>query len=364
MTGRRVLLTGTAGFIGGNMLARLARAGWQVVGCDWVRDAAQFPALVIPGLVDWVPPEDLDAWLVHHAGELDAIVHMGAISATTETDLDRLVRWNLRSTRMLWRHACRTGCRFLYASSAATYGDGSAGFEDRCDLAYLDSLRPLNPYGWSKHIADRAIAIDAAAARSPQAGWAGFKFFNVYGPGEERKGDMRSLVAKIVPELRAGRPIRLFKSHHPGYGDGEQRRDFIHVADVCDVLLRALESEALSGLYNVGTGTSRTFLDLVHAAAAALGRSCEIVFVPTPENLRTQYQYDTVASIARLQRHGLHAAPLSLEAGVADYVEHLVERASGTDQQPEVRPAALPELDPGVAELIAGLIGDHVHVRR
>lgn len=316
-----VVVTGAAGMIGSNLVARLLDAGRPVVACDWPGAAERHDWA---RGVCWVSPDHLLADLETRAAEISAIVHLGAISSTTETDVRRLELANVIPTVALWQFAARHGCKYVYASSAATYGNGDRGFADTDTLEYLDSLTPLNPYGWSKHSADQQIVAAWRSLAAAPPSWAGLKFFNVYGAGEEHKGDMRSLVRKIVPEILAGHPVRLFRSHRPDYADGEQLRDFIHVHDACSAVLKALDRDDLAGLYNVGTGVARSFLDLALATFAALGRRADIEYVDMPAAVRGQYQYYTCAEVAKARAAGIHSADFSLEEGVASYVTSLL----------------------------------------
>jgi ADP-L-glycero-D-manno-heptose 6-epimerase len=246
---------------------------------------------------------------------------MGAISATTETDVDAILKNNVRLSLDLWAVATQHALPFIYASSAATYGDGSRGFRDDEDPEALAALSPLNPYGWSKHLVDRRFATDARANRPVPRQWAGLKFFNVYGPNEAHKGDMRSVVHKIYPKIAADEEIELFKSHDARYPDGGQLRDFVYVKDCVAVALWLLDNPGVSGLFNVGTGTARSFYDLAQAVGAALGREPRIRFIDMPTALRARYQYFTQADMRKLRAAGYTAAAWSLEDGVSDYVE-------------------------------------------
>jgi ADP-L-glycero-D-manno-heptose 6-epimerase len=220
----------------------------------------------------------------------------------------------------------------IYASSAATYGDGAAGFDDDGSPAALARLRPLNAYGWSKHLTDRRIAriVAEGGPRPPQ--WAGLKFFNVYGPGEDHKGAQRSVVPQVWRQVRSGGPARLFRSYRPGVPDGEQRRDFVWIGDAVAVMLWLLDRPEVSGLFNVGSGWARSFNDLAQAVFAALGREPRIEYVDMPARLRDRYQYFTEAPIDRLRRAGYDAPMTTLEEGVRRYVrDHLEPSAGGTE---------------------------------
>jgi ADP-L-glycero-D-manno-heptose 6-epimerase len=252
---------------------------------------------------------------------------MGAVSSTTEPDADLIVHSNFTLSRDLWDWCAAHGKRLIYASSAATYGDGSRGFDDAGDLAFLQRLAPLNLYARSKHETDMAIRrlLDDGAPAPAQ--WAGLKFFNVYGPHERHKGEQRSIVNKLYGEIAASGHARLFKSHNPDYADGGQLRDFIWVGDCVDVMLWLLDHRSVSGLFNVGTGQARSFLDVAAAVFAALGRTPDIEFVDMPLSLRDKYQYYTRAEMARLRGAGYRRQFTALETGVQDYVNHLAAQS-------------------------------------
>jgi len=252
---------------------------------------------------------------------------LGAAPAPPERAGDRLVSQNIRLTLDLWDWCAAHAAPFIYASSAATYGDGLEGFDDDGAPAALARLKPLNAYGWSKHMIDRRIAADVAEGRPAPPAWAGLKFFNVYGPGEAHKGPMRSVALQLYETLSAGGEVRLFRSHRPDYADGGQLRDFVYVADCAAVVLWMLEQPRLAGLYNMGAGRARSFLDLAHAVFKALGREPEVTFVDTPEAIRDGYQYFTEARMDRLGAAGFSQPFHSLEDGVAAYVAWLKGQA-------------------------------------
>lgn len=252
------VVTGGAGFIGSNLVAALAATGHDVVVCDWMRSDDRWRNLAKHELADLVSPQDLQPWLAVHKGQVDGIVHMGAISATTELDVDLITANNIRTTLDLLQWCTDNGTPFVYASSAATYGDGGAGFEDDFTCDSLARLRPLNAYGWSKHVIDRRIArlVQQSAALPPQ--WVGLKFFNVYGPNEYHKGSMKSVVAQNHARVAAGEALKLFRSYRKEYQDGGQLRDFIYVRDCVDVVIWLLDNQHVSGLFNLGTGKARS----------------------------------------------------------------------------------------------------------
>jgi ADP-L-glycero-D-manno-heptose 6-epimerase len=321
--GELILVTGGAGFIGSHVVHELAGAGLHVVVADLLRNDGKWRNIAAARLHDLVRPEALFDWLAQNGGRVAAIVHMAAISTTTEPDVDRYVASNIRLSLDLWQWCAANRTRFIYASSAATYGDGSAGFADDESPSALAQLRPLNPYGWSKHVVDRRVIDDVRRALPTPPQWAGLKLFNVYGAHEAHKGPMQSMVAKIVPMVRAGEAVTLFGSHNPKYADGGQLRDFVYVKDCVAVVRWLLQNPSVSGLYNVGTGSARSFLDVARAIYAQLGRQPNIRFVDTPPALRAQYQYFTEASLEKLRGAGFALPFHTLEDGIGDYIEGL-----------------------------------------
>jgi ADP-L-glycero-D-manno-heptose 6-epimerase len=315
-----VVVTGGMGFIGSNLVAHLVDSA-DVVVCDWPGRDERWRNIARHDIADLVMPEQLDDYLAAHRSAIDTVIHMGAISATTENDVDRIVRTNFMLSRDLWRWCTDNGWRFIYASSAATYGRGEAGFVDDDDPDALATLRPLNAYGWSKHVFDRWVARQLARGRPRPPQWAGLKFFNIYGPNEYHKGSMKSVVAQIFPRAVAGEAVTLFRSHHPEYADGGQLRDFVWVGDCVRVVDWLVRTPEVNGLYNVGTGTARSFADLGTAVFAALGREPRIEYVDTPAEIRDRYQYFTQADVGKLRAAGFDEPFTDLEAGVARYVQ-------------------------------------------
>jgi len=316
-----IIITGGAGFIGSNIAAGLQESGFSdLVIVDRLGDGEKWRNIAKRELHSVVRPEDLFDFLQAHVGEIDAVIHMGAISSTTETDADLIVHNNFTLTMRLWRFCAACSKRFIYASSAATYGAGEAGFDDNESLAYLDSLRPLNAYGWSKALVDRAIARELAEGRPAPVQHVGLKFFNVYGPNEYHKGGQKSVIAHIFPEVMADREVKLFKSYNPDYEDGQQLRDFVWVGDIVSVVLWLIGNPQVSGLFNVGSGEARSFYDLAAAVWAAVGKPPKIGYKEMPVELREKYQYYTKAPLDKLRKAGYGSPMASLEAGVAEYV--------------------------------------------
>jgi ADP-L-glycero-D-manno-heptose 6-epimerase len=322
-----IIVTGGAGFIGSNIVHALEQRGIQdIVVCDRLETSEKWRNLSKRGLMDVVQPEDLFDYLDDYEGQVDAIFHMGAISSTTETDADLIMENNFVLSRMLWHWCGENDTRFIYASSAATYGNGENGFDDRDSREHLSKLRPLNAYGWSKHLFDRRVSqithkeTDLESATPPQ--WCGLKFFNVYGPNEYHKEGQKSVIATLYPMIKDGNPAKLFKSYHPDYEDGGQLRDFVYVKDCVNVMMWLYDNENVSGLFNVGTGQARSFLDLARATFAAAELPENIEYIPMPETLRPKYQYFTQANMDKLRAAGYDKAFTSLEDGIKDYVQN------------------------------------------
>jgi ADP-L-glycero-D-manno-heptose 6-epimerase len=274
---------------------------------------------------DIVLPSELEA-LLRKLPRVDVVFHLGANSSTTATDGDAILLGNFRASKTLWEWCSATKTPLIYASSAATYGDGAQGFTDDESLGALDGLSPLNLYGWSKHAFDKWAVEQSAVGHAPPQ-WCALKFFNVYGPNEQHKGDMQSLVCKNMAAVLQGRAIKLFKSHREDFADGQQLRDFVYVKDCTHVMLWLSANPQISGIFNLGTGVARSFVDLVRAIGKAVGRSVDIEFVDMPESIRANYQYFTRAEMGKLTAAGYAAPFYSLEDGVADYVQRYLVKA-------------------------------------
>ncbi|MGD9537495.1 MAG: ADP-glyceromanno-heptose 6-epimerase [Alphaproteobacteria bacterium] len=316
-----IVVTGGAGFIGSNLLAGLEEHGAkELVVCDTLGQGDKWRNIAKRELADIVAPASLIDFLKARRGRIQAIFHLGAVSSTTETDADLILHANFATSLEIWNHCAANGVPLIYASSAATYGDGSLGFDDDATVAGLKTLRPLNAYGWSKHLFDRRVARLIAEREPAPPQWAGLKFFNVYGPNEYHKGEMRSVIAKNFEAARKGEPIQLFKSYRQGYADGGQKRDFVWVGDCVAVMLWLLVTPGASGLFNLGSGEAHSFADLAAALYRALGAEPRIEYIEMPESLRPRYQYFTEARMDRLREAGYAAPFTALEDGVRDYV--------------------------------------------
>jgi ADP-L-glycero-D-manno-heptose 6-epimerase len=314
-----IVVTGGAGFIGSALVWELNRRGEDdILVVDHLGETEKWKNLVGLRFNDYLDKSVFIERLTrdHFGDRLRAILHMGACSATTEKDADYLMENNYRYTARMaaWRES-RPRCRLVYASSAATYGDGARGYAD--DEAALTTLQPLNMYGYSKHL------FDLLACRK---GWlkdiVGLKYFNVFGPNEYHKGDMRSVINKAYPQVRDEGRMRLFQSHRPDYADGEQQRDFIYVKDATAMTLFFLEHPDIGGIFNIGTGRTQTWNEVATALFQAAGRPLNIDYIPMPEQLRGKYQYYTCADLTKLQAAGWSQPCRSLEDAVDDYVRH------------------------------------------
>ncbi|WP_242078582.1 ADP-glyceromanno-heptose 6-epimerase [Brevundimonas diminuta] len=324
-----IVVTGGAGFIGSNIVARLtAETAYDVVVCDRLEtaDLAKWKNLAKHAIADFWSPEELFEQLERHAERIEAVVHMGAISSTTEPDADLILRTNFILSRDLWDWCSIRGSRMIYASSAATYGDGETGFNDDDDADSLSQLRPLNAYGYSKMLFDQYAVRQADRGQAPPQ-WAGLKFFNVYGPNEGHKGGMKSVVAQIWPKVAAGETVTLFRSHNPNYADGGQMRDFVYVDDVVDIIEFLLQSPQVSGIFNAGSGQARSFADLARATFDAAGKTPSIDYVDTPLSIRDRYQYFTEARMDRIRAAGFEGQSTPLEEGVRRYVQDFLATA-------------------------------------
>jgi ADP-L-glycero-D-manno-heptose 6-epimerase len=321
-----ILVTGGAGFIGSNLVASLLeRDAGPVFVCDRLEPPEKARNLAKHDVAGMVAPEELVAWLRGPGAATETIFHMGAISTTTESDMSALLDNNVALSTDLWRWCAAEGRRLIYASSAATYGDGTAGFDDDPAPEALARLRPLNLYGWSKQIFDLAAVQMATAGFKPRQ-WAGLKFFNVYGPNEHHKGSQRSVAVQLYEQIVERDRVRLFRSHNADYADGGQSRDFIWVGDCVDVMLWLHDNPGVEGLFNCGTGTARSFGELAAACFKAMKRPVAIDYIDTPAAIRAHYQYFTEAPMGRLRAAGYDRPFTTLEAGAGSYIRDFLAK--------------------------------------
>lgn len=324
------IVTGGAGFIGSVIVAELNAKYPEkdVVVVDWLGTEDKWKNLNKRQISSIVFPEDMMNFVQSHADEIDAVIHMGAISATTEVDGDKLVTQNIKCSLDLFDWCAKTDTPMIYASSAATYGEGENGFYDYDNKAELSGLAPLNGYGFSKHMVDKAIIT----RKKQPSQWVGLKFFNVYGPNEYHKGGMQSVISHAFKQISETGKMKLFKSYNPEYGHGEQLRDFVYVKDIAQAVVWFYEHPNVSGLYNLGAGEARSFNDLVKATFKAMGKEVNIEYVEMPDHLKNQYQYYTKADMTKfkesLESYQDDKAVVfsTLEEGAADYVQnHLLK---------------------------------------
>ncbi|MEQ8509446.1 MAG: ADP-glyceromanno-heptose 6-epimerase [Rhodospirillaceae bacterium] len=322
------VVTGASGFIGSNVLAVLEQKGKSALAAvDFRESEAKTRNTQKRKGLTWVAPTEIEAFLFKHAPDIEALIHLGAETATTATDRDAVFAVNVDLSKFLWRWCIETDTSLIYASSASVYGDGQQGFEDRQQLVEMRRLRPLNIYGESKLAFDCFVTeqVEAGGPTPPQ--WAGLRFFNVFGPNEMHKGPQASVVSQMYPVIAEGSPYPLFRSHRTDVADGEQKRDFIFVDDCIAVIQWLLENTTVSGVFNVGTGRARTFLDLAHAVYASAGLESKITWRDTPDHLKAHYQYFTEADMSRLRKAGFARPFTSLEDGVTITIRDYLSQA-------------------------------------
>ncbi len=315
------LVTGATGFIGSCLLAEMEKRGFSdIVAVDTFGDGAKWRNVAKRGALRFVFPAEMDAFIAEHRSEIKAVLHLGAISSTTETDVDRIVENNFQLTVRLYEFCRQNSIPLVYASSAATYGDGAKGFVDNDALDFISSLRPLNPYGWSKNAVDKYIASTGGYAEGGSQ-VVGLKFFNVYGPNEYHKGQQMSVMRHFYEQFRTAGRVRLFKSYRDDCADGEQRRDFVWVGDCVSVMLWMLDHPEVRGLFNVGTGHATSYNVVAQSIARAMGIEPVIEYIEMPDSVRHQYQYFTEADLTKLRGVGYDAPFLSVPEGVERYVK-------------------------------------------
>jgi ADP-L-glycero-D-manno-heptose 6-epimerase len=317
-----IIVTGGAGFIGSALICGLNSRGIDDIlvvdqlGCD-----QKWKNLRNLRFADYVEKTDFLEMALENKldSAIEVVLHMGAASSTTELDASYLIKNNYEYTKLLAQWSTNAGIRFIYASSAATYGDGSAGFSD--DEGKISELRPLNMYGFSKQLFDLWARRTGLLKKI-----VGLKYFNVFGPNEYHKADMRSFVLKAFEQIQQTGRVGLFKSYKPKYKDGAQLRDFIYIKDAVDMTLFFMDNPHVGGLFNIGTGKARTWNDLVKAVFAALGRKPDIEYIDMPESLRAQYQYFTQADITKLRKAGYKKQTTPLEDAITDYVQNYLQK--------------------------------------
>ena len=317
-----IVITGGAGMIGSMIAWHLNTVldRDDLVIADRFSQPDQWQNLCHRRYANYLDKDELLPWLENTGERIDAVIHMGAISATTERDFNKLVQDNIRYSQQLWQWCAEHEVPFLYASSAATYGDGSHGYDD--NEAHLDELRPLNGYGYSKQFFDQWALRQAREKRPVPPQWCGFKFFNVYGPNEYHKERMASVALHSFNQFRELGTVKLFKSNLPEYADGMQLRDFVYVKDAAAIVAYFLDNQRKSGIYNVGTGQARAFKDLAMSVMNSMGKKPSITYIDMPQDLQGRYQYFTEANIAKLRAAGYARPFQSMEDGVSDYVQN------------------------------------------
>lgn len=323
-TQSKILVTGAAGFIASRLVKSLNELGYhQLYLMDDFTMAAKrinFENLLC---IDKIDRNQVESFLKEHQ-TLDAVIHLGARTDTTEMDYSIHEKLNLNFSKILWRYCTEHQIPFIYASSAATYGNGSLGYRDNHQI--IQQLQPLNPYGISKNEFDKWAIHESEMGMQPPR-WYGLKFFNVYGYGESHKGRMASVIFHAYHQIKKTGSMKLFRSHRPDYADGEQKRDFIDVADVVKVIEWLIENPINSGLYNLGTGKAETFLSLAKGVFESLNQNPQIQFVDTPEDIREKYQYFTEADMSKLRDAGYSFPFTDLKSGIRKYVQEGLEKS-------------------------------------
>jgi ADP-L-glycero-D-manno-heptose 6-epimerase len=320
---KTILVTGGGGFMGSNLVAALLKRGTHnIVVCDEFGTGDKWRNLSKHPVHEIIQPYEIFDWLDANHSTLEIIYHLGSISSTTDDRTDIVLKNNFTLSLKLWRWCNKHSVRLIYASAAATYGNGENGFDDRTDLAYLHTLNPLSGYGWSKHLFDTHIATAVANGQVSIPQWVGFKFFNAYGPNEYHKENQRSVISQIAPHAIEHGSVKLFRSYNPKYPDGGQMRDMIYIKDITQVMLWCLDNPNVSGLFNFGSGKAVSFNEMAKAIFAALSREPRIGYFDMPPTLAKKYQYFTEAKMDKLRAAGYSAPFTTPQEGIKDYVQN------------------------------------------
>lgn len=316
-----IIITGGVGFIGSQVLAALEKVENNIAVVDVFGSDDKWRNVSKRRTTTFISPDSIFDFLDKHKKAIRLVLHFGGISSTMEKNVDLIVKNNINLSIDLYEYCIDNKIRFIYASSAATYGNGTNGLLDRDDVEYLDDLRPLNAYGWSKHCIDKHVWSTDNRKQSQENGVVALKFFNVYGPNEYHKGNQCSVIYSFYNQLKQGNTLQLFKSYKPEYSNGEQCRDFVWIQDCVNVVLWIIKHPTISGIYNVGSGTPRTFNDVANIISSVLKKKCTIEYVEMPEGLKEQYQYHTQANISKLRSVGYNLPMTSLEDGISFYIK-------------------------------------------
>ena len=320
-----IVVTGGAGFIGSNLVAALEEeTNEDIIVCDYIDSSDKWQNIKKKKRKEVISPDNLLQWLSDHISKVEIIFHLGAISSTTERNTEQIVSNNYCFSQNLWKICTNHNLRLIYASSAAVYGNGNAGFEDKVSLPYMEKLYPLNPYGWSKLLFDQKVAYYSEVKNFMPLQWAGLRFFNVYGPNEFHKKNQQSVIPQFWKQIKETGEAKLFKSYDPKYPDGGQMRDFIYIDDCINVMIWLYENINTSGIFNVGTGQARTFEDVAKAISDGQKTNTNIEYFHMPPNVKKHYQYFTQADIKNLRDAGYTKNFTSLEDGVNAYIENFL----------------------------------------
>ena len=319
-----ILVTGGAGFIGSNLVNELLKNNLPTVVCDFNTKIDKNYFKNISNILKFIEPINLKSFI--YENKISVIFHLGAISSTTFPDANQIWYNNIFTSKEIWDICCKKKIRLVYASSAATYGNGDKGYIDNQNLTYLKCLKPLNIYAWSKNEVDKRNLFSKNILNISPPQWISLKFFNVYGPNENHKENMISIVLKTFQQIKKDETTLLFKSYNDKYKDGEQKRDFVYVKDCIKVLMWFLEKKNISGIFNVGTGQARTFNDLVYNVYKNMKKNINLRYIDMPKEIKYQYQYNTKADLRKLIKTGYNKKFYTLENGIEDYIDNYLNK--------------------------------------